>query len=94
MNPDEKQELLNRIARLESQLAQFLNAAELDPLIVSTIQASIDNPTIESTGNTTGILKSVDESGVSSYSVAKEYDGSVVIEDADGNQYKLGYYNV
>ena len=46
----------------------------------------------DTTGNTSGMTKSVDEAGLSSYSVAKAFTGSITIEDSLGNTYKLGYY--
>jgi len=45
-------------------------------------------------GNTVGISKSVVEAGTSTYNVAKEYDASLIVEDIDGNRYKIGVYNV
>ena len=45
-----------------------------------------------SEGNTSGVLQSVNEGGSGSYSVAAEFDGTLTVQDADGNTYKLGYY--
>lgn len=55
------------------------------PLIGESIQKS-------STGDTSGVLQSVNEGGVATYNVADAYDGTMIVEDQDGNQYKLGYY--
>ena len=46
----------------------------------------------ESTGSTSGVLTVVDEAGIGNYSVAKAYVGTITIETADGNTFKLGYY--
>ena len=46
----------------------------------------------DTTGNTSGMTKFVNEGGVSTYSVAKAFTGSITIEDSLGNTYKLGYY--
>lgn len=48
--------------------------------------------TKNATGNTSGVLQGVNESGTSSYSVAGEYIGTITVRDANGNLYKLGYY--
>ena len=45
------------------------------------------------TGNTSGVTQTVNESGSSSYNVADEYIGTITVSDTDGNLYKLGYYN-
>jgi len=47
----------------------------------------------DTTGGTTGTLKVVSEAGSSSYSVADAYDGTITIQDGDGNNYKIGYYS-
>lgn len=46
----------------------------------------------ESTGGTSGVLRSVNEGGESTYNVADAFDGTITIQDPDGNSYKLGYY--
>ena len=46
----------------------------------------------DSTGTTTGTTQAVNEGGVGAYTVPAEFDGTITIEDADGNTYKLGYY--
>lgn len=43
-------------------------------------------------GTTSGVLKSVSESGSGSYSVANAYAGTITVRDVAGNSYKLGYY--
>jgi len=45
-----------------------------------------------SVGNTSGVLKSVNEAGSATYDVAKEFDGSMIIKGTDGTTYKIGYY--
>jgi hypothetical protein len=46
----------------------------------------------ETTGTTSGTVRSVNEAGASSYSVADVYDGTITIRDISGATYKLGYY--
>ena len=45
-----------------------------------------------SIGDTTDILKDVDEEGTETFNVAKEFDGSMIIKGTDGTTYKIGYY--
>lgn len=45
-----------------------------------------------SAGGTSGVHQLVTESGSSSYNVADSYNGTIIIEDTNGNTYKLGYY--
>lgn len=44
--------------------------------------------------NTSGITRSVNESGASTYTVAKVYDASLVVEDKNGKKYRIGVYNI
>ena len=45
-----------------------------------------------SVGDTTDVLKAVNEAGSATYNVAKEFDGSMIIKGTDGTTYKIGYY--
>ena len=45
-----------------------------------------------SVGNTSGVLKSVNEGGSATYNVAEAFDGSMIIKGTDGTTYKIGYY--
>jgi len=91
MSPNE-QALLRRIEVLEQQVRQFTNQSELDPQIIRTIKLTAAGIELDSTGSISGLSQTVNEGGAASYGVASEYDGSLVVQDAEGNQYKLGYY--
>ena len=45
-----------------------------------------------SVGDTTDVLKAVNEAGSATYNVAKEFNGSMIIKGTDGTTYKIGYY--
>lgn len=94
MSPEQAQinELKGQVETLERQMREFLSASELSPQIVRTIKIVNNSITKDSTSDTTGTLKAVSESGVSSYSVANAYAGTLIVSDLDGNDYKLGYY--
>jgi len=47
-----------------------------------------------SVGDTTDLLKAVDEGGSATYNVAEAFDGSMIIKGTDGTNYKIGYYTV
>jgi len=93
MNPLEQkikelEERLSRIERLDS--VPFIEKGKrlmVEPLLEDPMNKSSDS-------DTTGMTQSVAESGASSYTVAKVYDGSLIVYDKLGNQYKLGYYTV
>lgn len=93
MSPQEKREFeeLKRIVRNLQSVTDVPFIAEAKRRIAVPVlgEAIIK----ESTGTTAGTLRSVSESGADSYSVADAYDGTITIEDALGNTYKLGYYN-
>ena len=55
------------------------------PVLGSSIQKN-------TTGDTSGVLRSVNEGGAATYNVAGAFTGTITIETADGNTYKLGYY--
>lgn len=93
MDDTQIQQLEQRVETLEQQLRSFLNVGELDPQIVRTVSLIPSGATIDSVGGTSGVLQNVDESGSSSYNVAGAFDGTVVIKNTDGTQYKLGYYD-
>jgi len=90
------EELTNKVTELEEQV-RLLTRVENVPFIenakrriaIPVLGESISKNT---TGSTSGLTESVDEAGVSSYSVAAAYSGSITIADAQGNRYKLGYY--
>jgi hypothetical protein len=99
MTPQERQEFeeLKRMVRdlhgvtdvpfIENAKRRIVNPRITDLELETTISK-------ETTGNTTGVHKSVNEAGASSYSVADSYDGTIIINDREGNSYKLGYYTV
>lgn len=91
-------EQLQRMETLEKKLQDLERVENLD--CIENTKRRVVRPVLgevirkDSTGNTSGILKSVNEGGGDSYGVAAEYNGSIIVEDINGNQYKIGYYNV
>lgn len=92
MTPQE-QERFERLETLVDSLLKVENVPFIEngqrriarPILGESIQK-------ESTGGTSGVLQSVDEAGIGTYSVAKAFTGTITIEDADGNTFKLGHY--
>ena len=98
MTPEERLtflEMQQTIKRLEQVLdIAFIEqikrrAVQPELLRVNVAQAISKN----TTGATTGTTQAVNESGSSSYTVPAAFDGTITVEDVDGNTYKLGYYN-
>lgn len=89
-------EMLRKFEDMEKRLAA-LERVENVPFIENA-KRRITEPLLEEgieiqeVGTTTGMTTGVDEGGVATYDVAKEFDGSITIIDPDGNTYKLGYY--
>lgn len=94
MTPDERQ----RFETLERMVREI--HAVTDVPFIENAKRRIAEPFLgdfiskDGTDNTSGVLKTVDENGVLTYSVAAEYDGTIIVEDAEGNTYKIGYYDV
>ena len=99
MSPDQLLEFNTMKAQLEA-LTRVLDVpfiAEAQRRIVKPYVASISLDEFlarVSVGNTSGVLKSVNEDGSATYNVAKEFDGSMIIKGTDGTTYKIGYYTV
>jgi hypothetical protein len=95
MSPDQIRikELESKVTTLEQKLDSFLSVAELDPQIIRTVEQITEVTKIDSVGNTSSILKSVNEGGTQVFNVAEEYAGSIIFQDPTGAQYKVGYYN-
>jgi len=97
MSPDQLLEFNTMKAQLEA-LTRVLDVpfiAEAQRRIVKPYVASISLDEFlarVSVGNTSSVLKSVNEGGSSSYNVAREFDGSMIIKGTDGTTYKIGYY--
>lgn len=93
MTPEEKREF-NELKRTVANLQRVTDVS-----FIAEAKRRIAIPVLgeaivkESTGTTAGTLKAVAEGGAGNYNVADAYDGTIVIEDALGNTYKLGYYN-
>jgi len=99
MTPEEKKEFeeLKRIVRNLQGVTDipFIESAKRN--IVNTRLADLGLDEVVSktgTGNTSGVLTGVSESGTSSYNVARAYNGTITVRDAQGNLYKLGYYSI
>jgi len=94
MTPDQKRikELEDKVSELERLFNSLRNAATLDPQIPRAI--NLRNNFLEkgTVGGTSGMTRTVDEAGISSYAVADAPDGSVILIDAVGTQYKVPYY--
>lgn len=92
MSPEEK----NRFETLEKLVQSLLRVENVS--FIENGKRRIAAPVLGdgvqkfSTGSTAGVLKAVSESGASSYNVAQAFNGTITIEDATGNRYKLGYY--
>lgn len=99
MSPEDRQ----RLDTLEQKVNRLLEVLDV-PFIESAKRRIVkpyvdslnldDAMTLISAGTTAGILQSVNEAGSETYSVAEEFDGSLIITTPAGQSYKLGYYNV
>ncbi len=80
MSPDQLkiQELETKVATLERQMREFLSAAELSPQIIRSIGVAISSASSKSASSEN---QSVNEAGVSSYSVLKPPDRFIRIGD-------------
>ena len=89
MTPQE----LARMDRLE-KLVQSLVRVENVPFIKNAERRlAVAGITSETPGVATTILKTVNEAGASTYSVAKLYDAKVEITLSDGSTRFIGVYN-
>ena len=95
MTPQERQEL-EMLRREVDNLKRVLDVPFIEEAKRRIVTPELQRKklvTKESSGSTSGILKSVNEGGSSSFSVADAFDGSLTVTDQEGNTYKLGYYN-
>jgi len=99
MSPDQLLEFNTMKAQLEA-LTRVLDVPFIEEAkrrIVKPYVASISLDEFlarVSVGDTTGVLKAVDEAGSATYNVAEAFDGSMIIKGTDGTTYKIGYYTV
>ena len=69
---------------------QELERQAVDPVITDLGLGAVVSKT--GAGDTTDVLKAVNEAGSTSYNVAEEYAGTITVKDTSGTSYKLGYY--
>jgi len=92
---------LNEFNTMKAQIAAL--SSVLDVPFIAEAQRRIVKPYVASigideflarvsVGNTSGVLKSVNEGGSATYNVAEAFDGSMIIKGTDGTTYKIGYY--
>jgi hypothetical protein len=101
MTPEERREI-EELKTLVQSLLRVENVPFIESAKRRIAVATIEKYNLEeavskfAVGNTSGIVETVtDTNGALStdYIVAKDYNGSITIEDQEGNLYKLGYYN-
>ena len=82
--------LIQRVTELENFIQQ-LRASATIPLDVNEAFKARASVSIRGTASNSGTTTTVNESGSSTYSVAKAPTGTVLFEK-DGITYKVGYY--
>ena len=95
MTPQERQEL-EMLRREVDNLKRVLDVPFIEEAKRRIVLPEIKRTKLvakNTTGTASGMTKSVNEGGSSSYSVADAFDGSLTVTDQEGNTYKLGYYN-
>lgn len=97
MSPDQLkiQELEKKVTELELFMNNLKSAATIDPQVPRAI--GIRNAVLKkgTVGGTTGMTRSVNESGAGSYTVADVPDGSLIlINEATGEQFKVPTYTI
>ena len=94
MTPDKVRiaELEKKVTELETFMKSLKSAAMIDPQVPRAVGLRLPIVTKGTVGNTTGMTKAVNEAGVSTYNVADVPDGSLILLDNAGNEYKVGYY--
>ena len=98
MSPEQRQinELEAQVDSLQREMDSLKSAAMIDPQVPRAIGLRLAFISKVSTGGTSGINETVTDTngGLSTdYIVAKDYAGSMIVTDANGVEYKLGYYN-
>jgi len=99
MTPEEK----TRLETLEKLVQSLLNVENVpfiengkrrltEPVITSLGLTEVISK--DSTGSTAGVTQSVNEAGAGTYSVTDVPDGTLIVQDTDGAQYKLIYFTV
>ena len=99
MSPEQLREFNTMKAELEA-LARVLDVPFIEEAKRRIVKPYIESISLDeflarvSVGNTSGVLKSVNEGGSATYNVAEAFDGSMIIKGTDGTTYKIGYYTV
>jgi len=99
MTPQQLNEF-NTMKRQIEQLSKVIDVPFIEEAKRRIVKPYIESINLDeflarvSVGNTSGVLKSVDEGGSATYNVAEAFDGSMIIKGTDGTNYKIGYYTV